>query len=222
MKHRTPRSKRRLTSEEVQEILKEYPFVKAADLAKKYNVNIYKIYSTAKRYEVKKSPDFLKTAASGRIQPGQRLSINTEFKKGHIPSTKGKPQGYFFESETAYQKWRRVNLWQKGNKPHNTGKDGEVRWRGGIGYYFIRLNENDWVLYHRWLWQQENGEIPEGYVIAFKDGNRKNCKLENLECITEAEVMRRNTFHNYPEDLKEIVYVKGAITRVINNHKKSG
>ena len=32
-------------------------------------------------------------------------------------------------------------------------------------------------------WKQYNGEIPEGHVIIFLDGNKQNCDIENLACV---------------------------------------
>ena len=37
--------------------------------------------------------------------------------------------------------------------------------------------------YARWIWEQHHGEIPAGYTIHHKDGNRINDRIENLMCI---------------------------------------
>lgn len=45
-----------------------------------------------------------------------------------------------------------------------------------------KRNEN-WELYHRWIWERENGKIPDDSYLIFLDNNRKNCNLSNLALI---------------------------------------
>ena len=43
----------------------------------------------------------------------------------------------------------------------------------------------------------------------------KICSLENLQLVTRAELMRRNTIHNYPAPIPQLVQLRGALTRKI-------
>ena len=45
-------------------------------------------------------------------------------------------------------------------------------------------------LAHRWIWEQENGAIPDGYVIHHDDGNKTNNDLSNLQCVSRSEHSR--------------------------------
>ncbi len=189
------------------EIVRRYPDEKSEDLAKEFDVPISRIYKTAQRYKVKKSEAFLNSSASGRIRKGERKSIETEFKKGHIPCFKGKKLPY-----------TPSNLWKKGNKPYNTAKDGEVRWRyirGDMGYYFIRIAENNWEFYHRYLWKEKHGEIPKGYNIIFIDGNSRNCKIENLKCVSNAELAEMNRHTKYSPELRQAIELKNKLNKLI-------
>lgn len=40
------------------------------------------------------------------------------------------------------------------------------------------------VLRSRWVWEQKNGSVPDGYVIHHKDHNTMNDDLDNLELMT--------------------------------------
>ena len=40
---------------------------------------------------------------------------------------------------------------------------------------------------HRYVWEYYNGEIPKGFDIHHKDGNRYNNDISNLECIEHVE-----------------------------------
>ena len=62
-----------------------------------------------------------------------------------------------------------------------------------------------------------NGQVPDGYNIIFRDGNTLNCVLENLECISDSELMRRNTIHNLPVEVQELIHLKAQLTRAINS-----
>jgi hypothetical protein len=205
------RVRRILTPEQVQEILKLYPNMESAKIAEMFNTSISNIYKTANRYKVKKSEDFNRSDKSGRIQKGQRLSVATEFKKGVPNKYKGKKRAEFVKPS----KLKNFHLWKKGNKPPNTGKDGEIRWRYSPGYYFIRISENNWEFYHRYLWYTTYGEIPEGYNVVFRDGNRRNCKIENLECISNAELGERNRHTKYPLEIRKAIETRNKLDRVI-------
>ena len=208
---------KRLTPEQVQEILRLYPNEKSEIIAEKFKVEIATIYKTAQRYGVKKSEAFKNSPHSGRIQKGQRLSPETELKKGHTPATKGKKLSEFIKSEAALEAVKK-HIWKKGNKPHNTGTDGEIRWRKNPGYWFVRISENNWEFYHRHLWEQANGVIQDGYNVVFKDGNRRNCVIENLECISNAELGERNRVTKYPLEIREAIIETNKLAKALKTH----
>lgn len=203
-----------LNHDQVVEIVSRYPNEKAATIAADFNVNVETIYKTAQRYNVKKSEAFKASAQSGRIKKGQRLSVETEFKPGCQSATKGKRIEAMIKNEAKLKKWR-SGLWKEGHKPHNTGTDGEVRWRKNPGYYFIRISEQNWQFYHRYLWEQHNGPIPEGYNVVFSDGNRRNCCIGNLKCISNHELALRNTIQRYPKEVIEMIRLKQRINNQI-------
>lgn len=47
------------------------------------------------------------------------------------------------------------------------------------------------VYLHHLVWQEANGPIPPGHKLAFRDGDHRNCALENLELLTNSEQVRR-------------------------------
>ena len=144
---------------------------------------------------------------------------DTRFKKGNVPHNKGKkmpPELYAKASRT---------MFKKGHKPHNTRKDGDISLRGdksGRAYKYIRISEANWQLLHRVVWEYHNGKIPKGHNVIFKDGNTMNCNIENLELVSNAENMKRNSFmNNYPEDIQKLIQLKGALNRQINKRRKN-
>jgi len=119
--------------------------------------------------------------------------INTQFKPGHTPANKGKKI-----SAKEKEKYKHT-FYQKGHKPHNTKYDGYIGkrtdTRTGITYKVIRISKNTFKHLHVHNWEKANGPVPEGFIVAFKTSDTMNCEPENLELITRAENMKRNSFH---------------------------
>ena len=105
---------------------------------------------------------------------------------------------------------------------------------GGKTLRFMKSGLNEWLERHGWdegvpsgfqfvhilLWKQHNQEIPKGMFVVFKDRNKMNITIENLELIDRAENMRRNSYVNLPEEIKEVIHIKKQITRKINSYGK--
>ena len=71
------------------------------------------------------------------------------------------------------------------------------------------------------VWEEHHGEVPRGYRISFRDGTPLNCEIDNLYLVTVEEMMRRNTIHNYPEEIRDLVHLRGVVTREINKQKRN-
>lgn len=74
----------------------------------------------------------------------------------------------------------------------------------------------DWVAVHRINWEAAHGPIPKGHMVIFRDGDKTNVAVENLELISFREQMRRNTLHNYPKEIAQAIQLRGALIRRIN------
>ena len=58
-----------------------------------------------------------------------------------------------------------------------------------------------WMPKGRWVWEQANGPIPEGHVVAYLDGDPSNLDLDNLECVIQGAVSIVNML-NWPDGLE--------------------
>lgn len=91
------------------------------------------------------------------------------------------------------------------------------------GYVEIKIAEGNfqWRPLHRENWKKIHGEYPpRGTALTFKDGNKQNCDIDNLELLTRKQLMARNSIQNYPDEIKEVTHLRAIITRKINDHKK--
>ena len=162
--------RKRLSKDEIQEIIKLYPDYFNWQLARMFNVSESNILNLKWKYELRKS---------------QGLIDACRFEKGHIPFNKGKAHDY-----------PNSGRFIKNHIPKNHKSIGTIRnsyKRKNPQYFEIKIAErNRWKLLHRYIWEQHNGEIPKGNIILFKDGNTSNIDISNLRIITKQENLIRN------------------------------
>jgi hypothetical protein len=160
-----------------------------------------------------KSAEFKASHASGRMLKGDMRGKETQFKKGTVPANKGKKMSarqYAIASAT---------MFKPGQDPKNTLHDGAITVRTdkrGVKHQWIRIAKAKWVPLHMHNYQQSFGEIPKGMVVVFKDRNTLNAHPSNLALLSMADNMRRNTIHQYPEDIKKAIRLVGKLKRTIN------
>jgi hypothetical protein len=119
----------------------------------------------------------------------------SRFQKGHSTFNKGKKQTEYMSAE-AIERTKKTRF-KKGDLPH-TAKEGagtisiRKESQSQLSYKYICIEYANWKLLHLHLWELENGEVPEGHCLWFKDNDTMNCEPSNMELITRAENLRRN------------------------------
>jgi transcriptional antiterminator Rof (Rho-off) len=153
------------------------------------------VYQKASEMGLRKSKEYLsETRRHASLHPN---SIACQFRVGHVPFNKGKKE-WQFRSKEAIERCARTQF-KKGGRPHNTkpvgyeslDKDGYVLVKVSMGKPMVQK--------HRWVWKQAHGDIPRGYNVMFRDGNRLNCSLDNLELVSRSEAARRQVEKETPE-----------------------
>lgn len=192
------------------ELLKQhYADSNIHELMQMLNKSDRKIYNQARNLGLKKSVEY---EEKRRIQDIKNLRKNTtkRFQKGQTPWNKG-IKGSIPKNVTSFK---------KGNLPHNTRKEGETR-LDKEGYVLVKVAHKKWIRKHRLIWEQAHGEIPKGYVIRIKDGNKENYSLDNMELITFADNMRLNAIHRFPTELKQTIRLLKKLKKKINEKQDS-
>lgn len=193
------------TAEQELVLLRLYPDMPNEVLAARLNKTLQQICSKAYRLGLKKSPEFSK-----KIR--QDWGSATRFKKGNTPwncGMKGLPaRGRAPETQ-----------FKKGQKPHTWLPVGSTR-VSADGYLQRKISDTgypprDWKGIHILLWEEHFGPIPAGHCVCFKDNNKQNVVIDNLELITRAERMRRNSIHRYPPELKSAIRIISKLKRTI-------
>lgn len=148
------------------------------------------IYAKVRALGLRKSQAF-RQAFGHRVSASPK-SQACRFSKGHVPANKGKRETEF-RSREAIERCAATRF-KKGDRPHNTRPVGYecFRRQKSKGYVYIKVRDGEpMVLKHRWVWEQAHGEIPEGYNVTFRDGDSRNCELDNLELVSREEAGRR-------------------------------
>lgn len=213
-------SKRKLWSLEDKEKLKLlYPNTNNKELIIIFNCSIGSLYNTANSLKINKAKDFLLKQNQELVKKLSEFGKVHRYKKGSIPANKGKKQSKYMTPEQIEKTMK--TRFKKGNNPTNFKPVGSKRINVD-GYIEIKIKDpNKWELKHRVVWKKQNGKIPKGYNIQFKDGNRQNCSIDNLYIISRAEQMKNeNSFHaRYPEAIKKVIRAKASLTKEINKHQ---
>lgn len=151
------------------------------------------IETKAQALGLRKSREY--KAMIARMHPDNGKS--SRWQKGHVPANKGK-RACEFRSPEAIAKCRQTEF-KPGQLPHNTKPVGYER-TDKNGYVYVKVEgERKMVPKHRHVYEQHFGPIPAGHNVTFRDGNRRNCDISNLELVSRAECARRKVQSETPE-----------------------
>lgn len=203
------------TKAEIGILTRMYPDHTAREIGTLLGRLEYSIFYRAKRLGLKKSEAFYADPAKSGRTDGRR-GAHTRFCKGHIPPNKGIKgwQAGGRSVETQFKKGHKTPHWS--GHDFNVG-DLKVEAKDGCVMMKIRDGYNPWRLFHVVMWEHwKRRPLPKGHCLRFRDGDKFNVDPENLELLTRAENMRRNSIYNLPPELVHTIKVLGALKRKIN------
>lgn len=204
------------TESEVALLTRLYPDTPTAEIAVQLGISICRVSRKSFALGLKKSAAYQASPAACRLRKGSGTGFATRFKPGLTPWNKGKSFIAGGKSaETRFKVGNRTGEAKKNYQPigaERLSKDG----------YRERKINDDFPISHRWraehimLWEATHGRVPKGCVVIFKDGNKSNVTLENLELVTRAELMARNSVHNYGPEIAQLTQLHGKIAKQLN------
>ncbi|WP_038634494.1 HNH endonuclease signature motif containing protein [Pseudomonas chlororaphis] len=213
-----PRARRYWTAAEEEMLKARYPNERNEAIAADLGRSVQQIYGKASRLGLKKSEELLRLILADCGRQVSSLHLGKPFKPGQKPWNTGL-------KGIAVNGRAKETQFKPGHKPNNWLPIGCTR--TADGYLQRKVTDTgyppaDWIPVHVLLWEEHNGPVPAGQCVCFIDGNKSRIVLENLELITRAERMRRNTIHRYPEELKSAIRAVGKLKRVIREveHEK--
>jgi hypothetical protein len=212
------------------ELRRRYPDERAASIARDFGFTLSQVYQRAAKLGLHKSDAFMASDRSGRVQRGKQdpRMVAHQFKKGSVPANKGLRRPGWHRGRM------RETQFRKGRPAHENANYvpiGTERVEPRDGYLIRKVTDDRslvparrWVAVHRLVWEAVNGPIPKGHVVRFKPGMKttvaSEITLDKLDLVSQADNMRRNSIHNYPAPLKEVVQLSGRLMRQIHKREK--
>lgn len=205
------------TPEQIKLLYEHYPHERTENLVPTIGRDMRSIYAKAVKLKIGKSAEFLASPASGRTNGKQ--GTGSRFKEGVSSWNKGR-KGIDISGERG-----KATQFKPGSKPHNWQPIGHERITSdGIQQRKVTdtgISQADYVPLHVLLWAEHNGPVPDKSIVVFRDKNRQNITIENLECITRVELMRRNSYHTkYPKEVALLIHLRCVLKRQINRRIK--
>jgi hypothetical protein len=170
------------------------------------------VYMRANQFGLKKSADYLASPASGRRLKGWGPT-RTSFKPGLVPWNKGldyRAGGRSVETQ-----------FRAGQMPKNHKPVGYERINAD-GYRERKVAEpKTFRAVHVLLWEEHLGPVPHGFAVIFKNRDKADIRIDNLSLVSRADLMRRNSYHNYPQPIPQLIQLRGVLNRQINKRAKA-
>ncbi len=199
---------------------RRYPHEPTATIAADLGVTVSAVYGKAGDMGLKKSAEYLASPSASRLRRGDGVGAAHRFLPGHVPHNKGLRRPGWAPGRMADTQFK------PGSSPHTTlpvgsyriDKDGTLQRKIGTAK---GNNSKRWRGVHELVWIEANGPVPARHICVFKPGMRTNVLEEitanKVECISFAENMRRNSYHNrYPKEIGLAIQARGVLIRKIN------
>ena len=91
-----------------------------------------------------------------------------------------------------------INWFMKGRPSLNTkpiGTETVMRYKDGRIFVVVKIGmPNKWEFKHRLVYKDHYGEMPDGYMINFADGNHLNFDPDNLILVSKSENIMLNKY----------------------------
>jgi hypothetical protein len=206
------------TAVEIETVRISYADLPTQAIARVLGLPLDSVHRQAYRLGLKKSSAYLASPAACRLRRGDEVGKASRYPKGHAPANKGvRRPGYApgRMSQTQFKKGQRGNNWMPIGS-ERISKDGYLERKINDDMPFQRR----WRAVHLLMWEAKNGPLPKGHAVAFRNDDKTDLRAENFELITRVELMRRNSIHNLPPELVEVVMLKGRVKRQINKRSK--
>jgi len=211
------------TDEQIETLRRLYPNYRSEDIAFMIGQPLQTVYRKANSMGLKKTAEFIAAESARQLNRPDHPARESRFQKGLVPWNKG------VKGVAGVQEACRATHFKPGQTPHNTLPIGSLKLDkdGTLQRKVSNASGNNsarWRGVHELVWTEVNGPLPPKHIVVFKPGMRTNVleeiTVDRVECISLAENMRRNTVHNMPKELVDLVRLRGVLTRSINRKEK--
>ena len=211
----------RWRGEELSALRRRYPHERTCDIAADIGRSYAATNTMAFKLGLKKTAIYM-CEQIGRLTVGGR---GHRFPPGHVPANKGLRRPGWYSGRM------RETQFKNGHQRNDTREIGGFRLVKKEGHLFIKVSltalpvQRRWLELHKFVWMQVHGDIPNGHVVRFTDRDASptpdSVTVDRLECISKAENCRRNSIHNLPKPVVDVIQQRGRLTREINKQRRA-
>ena len=193
-----------------------YPVTPTPKLAAQLGRTPASVYQRARMLGLLKDKQYMSEHHGARCRD---VGKTARFKPGQVSWNKG----------LTYQPGGRCKETQfvPGRKPHTWKPVGSY----GVmdGYLRVKVTDihgsaEDWRYVHHLAWEAVHGPIPKGMAVVFRSGvpitDPGQVTADQLELLTRAELVRRNSVHRHGPELARLSQLKGVLQRQINRRTR--
>lgn len=208
------------TPQQLAEVRRLYATTRTADLAAQLGMSVAAVYNQAARMGLKKEINLIADMARQALMRPDHPILATRFQPGMVPWNSGMKGLQIGGTETRFK---------PGNKPHTWLPVGTLRINQD-GMLERKYSDNPGGPHKRWrtvarlVWEEAHGPVPSGHAVVFKPGRAstkvEDITLDSVECITRAELMRRNTLHRFGAEVVQTIRMRARLVRAINRIEK--
>jgi HNH endonuclease len=197
------------TADLLQQLCSQYADTPTRAISDSLGCPMQVVYTKAKLLKLKKTPEFLSSAYSGRATTDTPVpnSANSRFVKGCCSWNKGIKMPGHGNASTFFKKGDpAINAQQVGALRINTMGDIDIK---------LALGKDKWYSLVRYTWELTHGPIPPLMCIGVRDHDRHNTQPDNLILLTRAENIVHNLLRRYPKELRNVMALRGRLNNQI-------
>lgn len=210
------------TQPEIDMLRRLYSTTPSIEIAEQLGRPIGQVCAKANALCITKTQAYFEGQYSGRLVVDTEIGAGNRFRKGNVPANKGLRRPGWAPGRMRETQFRKGQLSGHAAALHlpigteHITKDG-----------YIQRKVNDdlpmharWQLLQRLVWIEHHGPIPPSHVVCFRNDNKQDCRIENLELISRADLARRNTIHRYPPALKQVIRLSKKLQRTLEKKRE--
>lgn len=201
------------TAAESAQLTALFPTHSAPEIAAVLGLTTKQVQAHGQHLGLKKSTEWIRERSKKAMADPEHPGRRHQFKPGIATWNKG-IAGYMGANVTSFK---------AGNKPKSWQPIGATRTADGYLQRKIAdtgCTRRDFVPVHHLVWRMHGLTIPPGHALVFRDSNRLNVDINNLELVSRSDLMRRNSVHRWGIEIGQVAQLKGAVTRQINRRIK--
>jgi hypothetical protein len=210
-----------------------YPHEPTPAVAQALGRSVSATYGRADVLGLRKSDAYLASPHACRLRRGGDVGAATRFTLGQAPPNKGLRRPGWSRGrmrETQFKTGALNGRARQLLKPvgaERVSKDGylERKVHNDVPARVSReeanrLRQRRWRAVHLIVWEAAHGPLPKGHAVCFKNCDKRDIRVDNLELVKRTDLMQRNSIHHLPPALKETVQLLGRVNRQIRKRER--